>query len=304
MKTTLVTISCFVLSIYGWAQGFESQNTPQGVLITEYGQKVLFYQKETTSLDGRYPRANYIHPLYDLQGKVITEDFPEDHKHHRGIFWTWHQVVVNGQPMGDAWECKDFSWDVKDVIADQVGENLQLQIKTHWGSPHYKPNGQELPFVEEYTKITIYPRDDNYRMIDFEIALTALAQNVQIGGSNDVKGYGGFSTRFKLPSDIKFTSLGKTILPKNKAVQAGRGMQINGRINADQNLGVLVVASKSNPIPNNLWILRSENSMQNPVYPGAELIPISRTTPTILKYRIVIYNSQPSKQELDLWQEF
>src|SRR5690606_39283279 len=91
----------------------------------------------------------------DLQGKVITEDFPEDHKHHRGIFWTWHQVVVNGQPMGDAWECKDFSWDVKDVIADQVGENLQLQIKTHWGSPHYKPNGQELPFVEEYTKITI-----------------------------------------------------------------------------------------------------------------------------------------------------
>src|SRR5690606_3470658 len=183
MKTTLVTISCFVLSIYGWAQGFESQNTPQCVLITQYGQKVLFYQKETTSLDGRYPRANYIHPLYDLQGKVITEDFPEDHKHHRGILWTWHQVVVNGQPMGDAWQCKDSSWDVKDVIADQVCENLLLQAITHWGSQYCNPNRLDLSFGEEYAEVMSHPRDEIHGMLVFEIAFTVLTLNVQVGGS-------------------------------------------------------------------------------------------------------------------------
>lgn len=304
MKAALFTIIISLLSFMGMAQGFKAHSTPQGILITESNQKVMFFQKQTKSLDHQYPRANYIHPLFDLQGKVLTEDFPEDHRHHRGIFWAWHQVLVQGKPMGDSWECKDFFWDVKKVTSENIGENLQLQIKTQWKSPNYSKDGQQLPFIEEHTKITLYQRTKNHRILDFEISLTALVQDVQIGGSNDVKGYGGFSTRFKLPSDIKFTSLGESIPPRNEAVQAGRGMQMDGKINSDQKLGVLVVASKSNPEPNNSWILRSENSMQNPVYPGVELVSVSSDTPTILKYRIVVYNNKPSEQELDLWQEF
>ena len=70
----------------------------QGYWFYEGDTKVLFYQAERKALpDGQAARSNYFHPLYDLDGNVLTEDFPKDHIHHRGIFWAWHQVLINGK---------------------------------------------------------------------------------------------------------------------------------------------------------------------------------------------------------------
>ena len=50
---------------------------PQGYWFTEGDTKVLFYQAERKALpDGQAARSNYFHPLYDLDGNVLTEDFP------------------------------------------------------------------------------------------------------------------------------------------------------------------------------------------------------------------------------------
>ncbi|UCF15923.1 MAG: PmoA family protein, partial [Phycisphaerales bacterium] len=69
--------------------------TDQGFLITEGSDNVMVYQRKHKSLDGKYTRANYIHPLYGLDGQVLTEDFPRDHPHHRGVFWAWHQLWLS-----------------------------------------------------------------------------------------------------------------------------------------------------------------------------------------------------------------
>lgn len=61
--------------------------TPEGYLFEQNRERILFYQSKTKSLNGEVPRANYVHPLYDLDGHVLTEDFPKDHLHQRGIFW-------------------------------------------------------------------------------------------------------------------------------------------------------------------------------------------------------------------------
>ena len=53
-----------------------ASESEEGVLVTDSGQPVLFYQRQTTSLQGQVPRAHYIHPLYGLDGEVFTEDFP------------------------------------------------------------------------------------------------------------------------------------------------------------------------------------------------------------------------------------
>ena len=37
-------------------------------------------------------RSDYIHPLYGLNGEVLTRDWPVDHPHHRGIYWAWPEV--------------------------------------------------------------------------------------------------------------------------------------------------------------------------------------------------------------------
>lgn len=304
MKTSLIGICLSLLPLCGISQQLNSKITPQGILISQGDQKILFYQKETKCLDGDFPRSNYIHPLYDLDGNIITEDFPEDHKHHRGIFWAWHQVLVAGKPMGDSWECSNFNWDVKQAVTKKINGKLQLNTKTFWSSPDFIENGNQVPLIEENTKITIHPVAEKYRIIDFKITLLALTDDVQIGGSNDVKGYGGFSARLKLPKDVQFTSQGKKITPKNEAVQSGRMMQITGNLTPNQKLGVFMISSTRNPKPNNSWILRSKNSMQNAVYPGSKAVNVSKKSPTILRYRLVIYKGNPTQDQLELWKDF
>ena len=102
----------------------------EGVTVLEGIRPVLTYQRAAKSEDGRWPRANYVHPLYDLDGEVLTEDFPADHGHQRGIFWAWHQVLVDGQPMGDAWACIDFQWDVTEDRRLQRRKRLRRFLTT------------------------------------------------------------------------------------------------------------------------------------------------------------------------------
>jgi hypothetical protein len=52
----------------------------------EQGRKVLFYQEQPKSVDGKYERAGYVHPLYSLNEKVLTDDSPADHPFHREFF--------------------------------------------------------------------------------------------------------------------------------------------------------------------------------------------------------------------------
>ena len=54
-----------------------------GITLYDNGKPVYKYQIATKTFNGTYPRANYIHPLFGLDGEILTEDFPEDHPHQR-----------------------------------------------------------------------------------------------------------------------------------------------------------------------------------------------------------------------------
>jgi len=66
-------------------------------------------------LGGKYSRSNYLHPVFGLDGEILTEDFPTDHLHHRGIFWTWHQLWHDSLRLSDSWMCENFSQEVSKV---------------------------------------------------------------------------------------------------------------------------------------------------------------------------------------------
>ena len=68
----------------------------QGFLVSDGGRPVLFYQRKPKSVNGAPPRAHYVHPNYGLDGELLTEDSPADHRHHHGIFSAWHQLTVGG----------------------------------------------------------------------------------------------------------------------------------------------------------------------------------------------------------------
>ncbi len=306
MRLLPVTSLVMLMPVFANAQSLTIEETPEGAWVKDHGKKVLFYQSATKSMDGQYPRADYIHPLYGMDGEVLTEDFPEDHLHQRGIFWAWHQIYVGEKRVADAWECKDFVWDVQKVKkVKSDGNSLAFSAKTFWKSPLWKDNhGKLKAFVEENTKVTIHPETGNYRIIDFEISLLALEPKVSIGGSEDEKGYGGFSVRMKMPEDIRFTSENGEVQPTTNQLRSGSWINVSGSLGKDGGqAGIVMMCHPDNPVFPDPWILRAKGSMQNPAFPGRQSVIISDKEPTVLRYRLVVYQGKMASELLDSIQE-
>lgn len=273
----------------------------EGILITEKGKEVLYYQTEPRSIEGKYLRSNYFHPLWDLKGNIITEDFPPDHLHHRGIFWAWHQVLANGNSAGNLWELKDIVQDVAEVeyALQPTGAGV-LKTEVYWKTTSPSSVSVTNPFIRETARVTIHPRMKNYRQIDFEISLVALTEKVLIGGSADDKGYGGFSVRLKLPSDVSFYGAEGTVTPELTQVESPGWMNIQGLSGKrNETYGIVIADCPENPGYPQKWILRREKSMQNIVFPGSKPVEISRSVPLILKYTVLVHNGKISKAAIN-----
>lgn len=267
----------------------------EGYQFLEGDKPVLFYRTVAKAMpDGTYARSDYCHPVYGLDGKVLTEDFPADHLHHRGIFWAWHQVYVGEQPMGDMWACQDFTWDIRTVqVLASKPDEAALKADVYWKSSQWKDERE--PFVKETTAIRVQKTAEDTRLIDFDIEIRALVEGLRIGGSNDVKGYGGFSTRIVLPTDIRMSDGNGPVTPRNTAVPAGDWMNFSGTFgDAASNFAILV--HPSHPGQPRKWILRKSGSAQNLAWPGREPIAVSTQTPLVLRYRLVLHKDADLNQ--------
>ena len=279
--------------------------TSEGFIFEEAGEKIMSYQRRHKSINGKFMRANYIHPLYGLDGQVLTEDFPADHPHHRGIFWAWHQVWLGDKKLGDNWAAQNFFWDVYDAkILTVDSKSRALQVHVLWKSPLWTDaDGEKKAFLKETTTIRVHRTQNDIRKIDFEIQLLALEEGMRLGGSEDVKGYGGFTTRIPLPDGLSFTGTRGPVEPNNLSVEAGPWLDFSGDFGGDGNIsGLTILCHNSSPDYPQRWILRRKGSAQNPVYPGRHPISLSRDKPLILRYRLIIHRGKLSRGELNQFQ--
>src|SRR5687768_16435607 len=134
-----------------YAQHFTTIQSDEGVEILEKGKKVLFYQQRPKSLDGKYERAGYVHPLYTLNENILTEDLPEDHPYHRGIFWAWHQIVLDNKKIADGWISENISWKPVKLKIKKRKEKVILQSEMLWNVNLGQNNPTAI--VKENTKI-------------------------------------------------------------------------------------------------------------------------------------------------------
>lgn len=264
----------------------------EGLLITEKGKEVMFYQITPRSLDGKYTRCNYFHPVWDLTGNIITEDFPADHLHHRGIFWAWHQILLDGKSVGDLWALEDILQEVEDVEYKILNSGAaRLQTRVIWSSTAGRQGGDPLRLIRENLTLHIHPEKNNYRRMDFEIALQSFHKNVMMGGSNDDKGYSGFSVRMVLPPDVRFDGPDGRVEPLVNQVESPGFINVTGTLpSTGKMVGVTIVDHPQNPMYPQKWILRSRNSMQNAAYPGREPVVVPYDQPLILRYTVLIHD--------------
>ena len=271
-----------------------------GILILDGKSKVLRFQTEVQSKNGTFERCNYIHPLYGLNGEVLTEDFPDDHLHHRGIFWAWHQVWIGDKRIGDPWLIKDFDQDIVELeFMKNANGSVVFGTEVEWKSDKWKKNGIKAPYIREYANITVHPQTGNYRKIDFQIKLLALDEELRIGGSEDKKGYSGFSVRCKMPKDLIFSGPAGKVTPEVEQVQSEGYINLMGSFGENGGKsGIVIADSPGNPDYPQPWILRKKNSMQNVVWPGKEAVLLSCTDPLVLNYSLLIYSGKLNDKKI------
>jgi Methane oxygenase PmoA len=180
---------------------FRFENMQDGSLKLWQGQQpVLVYnfgQMKRTGAASVGNRSSYVHPIYGLDGEVLTDDFPKDHYHHHGLFWGWPHVTIGGKDY-DFWKMRGTEIRFKSWLSKEVGKNVAvLGIENEWLV-------SDKPVVREEATLRVHSATAEGRLINIRLTWAALEQPVTLVGAAG-KSYGGVSLRFAPREDTVIT---------------------------------------------------------------------------------------------------
>ncbi len=229
-------------------------------------------------------RACYFHPLWSTDGgAVLSDDFPEDHYHHRGIFWTWPQVFVAGDTLS-LWDIRGIRQRFESWLVRESGPVFaRLGVRNGW----YTDEGRKV--VDERVKATVYSATKLGRIIDFEFRWEATESPVGLQGSADIKGYGGFSLRFApFQEPVIATSDGVQDKDSNRIPAAWA--DLSARFGESGSLdGVSIFDHSANIKYPNGWCLR-HYGFSGIAWPGIEPYWLEPGKPLTARYRLWIHS--------------
>ena len=268
-----------------------------GHAFLEGERAVAFYQSEPITRHD-HTRAGFVHPLRGLDGEVFTEIFPADHRHHQGVFWAWHQLWVGDRKIGDPWVAKDHLVAVDSARSLLPGPLFTtLVVQANWTSPMLTgEDDTPLPIVAEATTIRLFRANKNTQYVDFTIKLTPLMPDVKIGGSENAKGYSGFTVRVKPPQDMVIQDA-SGIRDKDAVQTPSPWADVYGSFGEDQTSGVAILSHPSLAQFPPRWLLR-HYGMQNVAYPGREPVALSADKPLVLRHRLVLHRGDTEQARI------
>ena len=190
----LILIASLLVPVSAQAD-FSLQDQNGSILLSENDRPVLVYHYAPVpaplGTDSGFCRGSYIHPLYGLDGEIMTDDFPADHLHHRGIFWAWPECSIDGRRL-DPWALKDARpHHDKFLYKKADSQKATICVQNHWAFD----DAPDKAIIREKITFTAYPEQSNRRFIDFVLVFTNVSNKTVtfLGAKN--KGYGGFCYR-------------------------------------------------------------------------------------------------------------
>lgn len=270
-------------------KSLEASEAEQPVLRYNFGKIVAESVPED---DPRRERACYVHPVWGMDGELLTDDFPRDHYHHHGIFWTWPHVIIDGKEHS-LWDDRgDLRQRFQRWLARETGPvACVIGVENGW----FEGDRQVLT---ERVWLTIHAAEGDYRAVDVDLFLNPLVPITLRGAEG--KSYGGFTIRFRPPSadhavitvpeGVTDTDLTVTRLP-----WADYTTHFDGR---EQPSGATILISDSHPDYPPTWLTRHYGAMCVG-WPGVESKTLEPGTSTRLSYRVWIHRGQPEVEELE-----
>ncbi len=179
-------------------------NSDRSLQLLEGDQPILVYNHGTIEPPPGVPadraRSTYIHPLYGLDGEVLTDDFPVDHYHPRGLFWAWPHVTVGDQHV-DLWAINGAHQRFENWLDRQTTDDTAtLAVHNGWYIGDRK-------IVDEVVRLTIHRQEPDHqsRAINLQFTWTPIDQPLSLAGAEG-KSYGGLTLRFAPGTDTAITT--------------------------------------------------------------------------------------------------
>jgi hypothetical protein len=262
-----------------------------GIYFEEYLKSHPEIKKDTLVTGSIYsvPRSDYIHPLYGLDGEMLTNDWPDGgHPHHRGIFWAWPEVEY-GSERGDIYALQrvfarptgNIEFISGPVFAQINAENLWMWEDTE-------------AIVKENAVIRVYRSTTDSRIIDLTIKLLALKDSVTIA-TRFTDSYGGLNLRMQTPESQEITYF--TDETGSKPIRAWS--DFNGVFHGNKSpSGLMVLQYQGNPEYPGSWREYPDLAWVQPTFPspGTRYL-LSKEKPLILRFRLIVYTGEKPDDE-------
>ena len=285
-KTVLAIALILFLGAAAQAQFTLVDDPAKGTLTVSDGEaKVLTYcygDQLKEGVDPKYAQSCYIHPLYSLGGRVLTEDFPADHFHHHGLFWVWPVIRTRGVS-ASSWEPKPprlRQHFVRWLKREAANDTFTLSLETEW-----KVEGKET-VAKEITTVRIQPAEQAGRAIDLEVEIEAVGSPLELQGTPDQnKGYGGLCFR----GSSMFTGAAMTtdegVLKEDAIHTPFRWVDLS-----TGELGISIFVSPGHPGFPTKWMVRNSYAgIINASWPGLASAVLQPGEPVTLRYRIYVH---------------
>ncbi|NQU23755.1 MAG: PmoA family protein [Candidatus Nealsonbacteria bacterium] len=240
--------------------------------------------KDVPESDHRRTRACYIHPVWGINGEVLTDDFPKDHYHHHGIFWTWPHVGIDDKHhdlwLGNTIHDRFVGWIHRDtgpvaaVLAVENGwfvEDRKVMIERVWMRTH---------------KVSA-----TTRVLDLEFTWIPVDRPVTLWGAGG-KSYGGLTVRFAV-KDEKAAAItvpsGRTTADLKEAPLPWVDLTYPFRESAPSGAAIFVHPEHPNYPPT--WLTRHYGP-QCVGWPGVKAKTFEPGKPIQLNYRVFIHENE------------
>ncbi|GHT21983.1 hypothetical protein FACS189419_03860 [Planctomycetales bacterium] len=193
--------------------GLDEDEKAKQVTLYEDGNPVFVYQYDLVQ-NPNVPKSDlrclagcYIHPLYGINGEVLTDNAPKDHYHHHGVFWTYPHVGVH-EPDGKITEYDLWQGNKPPLLrqyfvrwVERKENSFTAENGWYVGKP---AEGKKI--MKEFVKITVHPIQTaategkssplRSRYIDIELCWFPTDKPVSLRGAEG-KSYGGLAVRLK-----------------------------------------------------------------------------------------------------------
>ncbi|MCY4159314.1 MAG: PmoA family protein [Bacteroidetes bacterium] len=285
-----------------------SQQVENRILFRVDDREVAAYhfskgQMPHTDIPEIYHRDGYLHPVWTPGGQIITDDYPQDHVHHHGIWAAWTKTIFQGRNP-DFWNMGQGTGRVEVRSLDSVWSgSVYAGIQS---SHRYVDmvGEEEITALHESWHMNVYSNSTEFNILDLVLVQTAATDSALILSEHRYGGVGFRGHRDwngKVSTEF-FTSEGHT-RESGHATRA-RWCHIGGLIDGEY-AGIAVLGHPDNhEAPQPMRIHPTEPFFNfAPSQVGS--FTITPDKPFVWKYRFVTYDGYLDRDLLDaLWEDY